>query len=1003
MVDFRIRVVVDTSGAERGAKRVEDRLKRSTAAADRLRASLARAFGILGGGLFLRSAIRTLAQFDQALATVRAVSGATEAQFKALREEAQRLGRETRFSATQAAEGLVLLSRAGFTAAESLDTLDDTLLLAQAGALDLGQAAGITTATLRGFRLETDEASRVTDVLALAANSANTNVAQLGEAIKFVAPVAAGLKVTLETTTAALQSLSDAGLQGTLAGTGLRRVLAELAAPGTRLREVLARAGKTVADVDPQVVGLTNALEVLRQAGVNTGEALEIFGQRGGPAFEVLAANIGTIREADLALQGASGTARRLAEIQDDNLLGALLRVRSAFQGVILEFGEAERVGGPLRAFFESLARGLLFLADNIQIVINLAETLAIVLGVKLVRSLARLTAAIAANPIGLLVTALTVGTAALIGFSDQILATGDGLTTLADVISTAFRAIQQTIGPVLDSIAMSFNEVFGTEFEFTIREFVEAAAATFDTLVGAVRGTVFLISDLFTTQLGGVFQGTLASIQSFALSAQLFFQELGNGIINLFVDPVATIARAIQTLINSVAGAAAVAASLGVISEDERLAVEDTVAGIEGSINRLQNREPIKIFDTDATRRAIGDLDRESSEAFGRVGQNLSNAFKEGFEQDNFLGFIRSIFDQAEDEARARRAARPGPQRPGAPGAPGGAGGPTAPGGGAAGAGAAVSEFEKLLQAQEQEAQLLTRLIPLRGASAAALKLAAENGLDLTEVELERLAVSQRNIQVLQAQQAILAEIRGPQEQLAITQEALNELLAKGAISQEQFNQKLREAKIAALEADQSISGGFSRGLLKIEQQINDVGSLAESVLVNAFNNIEDALVNFVRTGEFEFEQFVNQLLDDIARLLIRLLILQAVQAATGLGGVGAAVGSAGAAAARQQGGPVAPNRPFLVGEEGPELFRPQGSGDIVPTGETAAMMAQAGAAAAAPSIVEVAAPDVNVNITNQSDPNEFKEAVDSGDLDVSIVNVLQRRKSASRQSLGV
>lgn len=313
---------------------------------------------------------------------------------------------------------------------------------------------------------------------------------------------------------------------------------------------------------------------------------------------------------------------------------------------------------------------------------------------------------------------------------------------------------------------------------------------------------------------------------------------------------------------------------------------------------------------------------------------------------------------------------------------------------------GVAVTAFDKLLQAQMSEAALLTTLIPLRGRAADAVKLAAEAGLDLTEVELQRLQAQLEVNDSLKVQLVILQELRGPQEQLLQTQRALNELLQKGAISQEQFNQKLREAKIAALEADQSISGGFSRGLLKIEEQINDVGSLAEAVLVNAFNNIEDALVNFVRTGTFEFEQFVNQLLDDIARLLIRLLILQAVQAATGTGAVGAGVG---AIAGRQAGGPVDPNRPFLVGEQGPELFRPQGSGSIVPAAETAAMMARAGQASAAPVVVEVAAPPVNVEIINQNDPNEFKDAIDSGELDISIVNVNQRRKSAVRQSLGV
>ena len=95
----------------------------------------------IGGALVLAQTVRTLANFEQAMSTVRAVSGATEAQWKSLTDVARELGAVTRFTATQAAEGMVELARAGFTVEEQLGSITQTLLLAQAGALDLSRAA----------------------------------------------------------------------------------------------------------------------------------------------------------------------------------------------------------------------------------------------------------------------------------------------------------------------------------------------------------------------------------------------------------------------------------------------------------------------------------------------------------------------------------------------------------------------------------------------------------------------------------------------------------------------------------------------------------------------------------------------------------------------------------------------------------------------------------------------------------------------------------------------
>lgn len=386
MPNYRIVVEVDPARAQRGSREVENSLDRVERRAQSVGVAMTRAFAFLGIAGGLAGTIGLLKSFEQEMSTIKGITRATEAQFKSLRDEAARLGATTRFSATQAAEGMTFLARAGFNVNQVLGATEGTLRLAQAGALDLGTAADIASNILTGFRLEVDQTARVVDVLALASNSANTTVGQLGEAMKFVAPVAAGMGVSVETATAAVSALSDAGLQASLAGTGLRRVLSELESPSAKTAKTLAALGVSTDQVKITSVGLVEAMKTLRDAGVDTGLALEIFGDRGGPAFEVMSTAIPKIERAEAALRNAEGTADRLATTMDDNLNGAMLGAASAAEGLVLAFGESGATGA-LRGFFELLAGVLRAAEGNVDVLINALTALTIVLGARLTAS----------------------------------------------------------------------------------------------------------------------------------------------------------------------------------------------------------------------------------------------------------------------------------------------------------------------------------------------------------------------------------------------------------------------------------------------------------------------------------------------------------------------------------------------------------------------------------------------------------------------------------------
>jgi len=218
------RIVIEIS--ERGAKVVQRNLKdigdtssKSASGVNILKQALVS----LGAVITLRDTVKTIANFEQAMSTVKAVSKTTDAEITRLTRTVLELGSTTRFTATEAAEGLVYLARAGLSGAQQMQSIAEVLRLAQAGALDVARASEIAVIALRAFRLGTDQSARVADVLATAANMATTDVNQLADSLKYVGPIAAGVGVSIEEATGAIAALSDSGMQASMAGTGLRR------------------------------------------------------------------------------------------------------------------------------------------------------------------------------------------------------------------------------------------------------------------------------------------------------------------------------------------------------------------------------------------------------------------------------------------------------------------------------------------------------------------------------------------------------------------------------------------------------------------------------------------------------------------------------------------------------------------------------------------------------------------------------------------------------------
>lgn len=231
--------------------RARERYSRAQETAGKLKTGGALAIGAAaaGGyaaGRFLQPAIG----FGKEMSRVQALTriDKNSPQFKALREQALKLGSETQFTASDAASGQSFLAMAGFTPQAIQAALPGVLNMALAGGVELGETADIGSNILTQFNLTADQMDRVGDTLTAAFTRTNTDLRALGETMKYTGPVAAKLGISLEEAAAMAGMLANNGLRGSDAGTAMRASLSRLASPPKAAADALKELGVSVAD-----------------------------------------------------------------------------------------------------------------------------------------------------------------------------------------------------------------------------------------------------------------------------------------------------------------------------------------------------------------------------------------------------------------------------------------------------------------------------------------------------------------------------------------------------------------------------------------------------------------------------------------------------------------------------------------------------------------------------------------------------------------------------------
>ncbi|ENK4440964.1 phage tail tape measure protein, partial [Escherichia coli] len=527
--------------------------------------------GGYAAGRFLQPAIG----FGKEMSRVQALTriDKNSPQFKALREQALKLGSETQFTASDAASGQSFLAMAGFTPQAIQAALPGVLNMALAGGVELGETADIGSNILTQFNLTADQMDRVGDTLTAAFTRTNTDLRALGETMKYTGPVAAKLGISLEEAAAMAGMLANNGLRGSDAGTAMRASLSRLASPPKAAADALKELGVSVADARGKMRPMEDVLLDLYKATQKYGQVdqvsffKDIAGEEAFVGLQTLvaAAGSGELQKLTRELQGARGEADRVAKVMADNLDGDLKNLDSAWEGLRIRISDL--VDGPLRSVTQWLTRVLekitslaqahpvltrqLLIAGGALLAMTATiGSLSLVIGVlygklatlrlgfdiltrsmnvvrvlpalwgMLTGSVSLLGGAIGAlfSPVGLIVAALAGAAVLIWKYWDPIRAFFAGVFSGIMERLNPLRETFERFGPVFDAIGSGISQVFNW-FKSLLSP-MESSKETLDKCTSA--------GEIFGNVLGGVLQLVLTPAKMLLDTLAWILEKLG-------------------------------------------------------------------------------------------------------------------------------------------------------------------------------------------------------------------------------------------------------------------------------------------------------------------------------------------------------------------------------------------------------------------------------------------------------------------------------------------
>ncbi|WP_425070638.1 phage tail tape measure protein [Sagittula sp. S175] len=467
----RLGIRIDSSGA-RTAERDLDRFAQAGGRAEKaalgIGAAMRNAMGMAAAAFAGVNVVSTIRDFEAGMAQVKAISGATEAQFKSLRDMAKDLGATTEFTATQVAGGMKFLGQAGFDAAETLTAIPTVLDLATASAVDMATAADIASNILGGFGMEAKDLTSVADKLAKTTSTSNTDLVQLGQALSYAAPLASAAGVSIEESAAAIGKLSDAGIQGSRAGTSLSGVIRRLQNPSKGAADAIREMGLTMEQVDLNGESLAEVMALFAEKGLDAATAATIFEAEAAPGALVMAKNAKAIGEMAAGLGSADGALSAMTKTMRGTIDGSFKGLGSAVEGLIIALGDAgltSAIKGTVEAF-TLLIRGVTQMPD--------LGAVATGFGLVAAGALAMASPLVAASAA---ITGLAAGVAFLYQNWDTFAASFPGIAGAISGAVDGIRSAFSYIGERAREAMAGINAAFGGDDGAALKLYLQALA----------------------------------------------------------------------------------------------------------------------------------------------------------------------------------------------------------------------------------------------------------------------------------------------------------------------------------------------------------------------------------------------------------------------------------------------------------------------------------------------------------------------------------------------
>lgn len=335
------RLSVMSSGIGRAATQMGKLGDKAMMLGNQLR-TVTMATGLLGG-----AAVAVTAEFDSSMSKVQAVSGATGEEFDKLRTKAREMGKNTKFSASEAAEAMNYMAMAGWKTSDMLSGIDGIMNLAAASGEDLATTSDIVTDGLTAMGYSAQDAGRMADVMAAASANANTNVSMMGETFKYAASVAGSMHYSMEDLALATGLMANSGIKASQAGTSLRSMISRMASPTKQVSAAMEKLGVSIENSDGTTKSFRDVMVDLRGKMKNLTDveknqmASAIAGKNAMSGFlAIVNASDKDFEKLASAIDNSEGAALDMATTMQNNLGGQVTILKSQLQELGISIGD---------------------------------------------------------------------------------------------------------------------------------------------------------------------------------------------------------------------------------------------------------------------------------------------------------------------------------------------------------------------------------------------------------------------------------------------------------------------------------------------------------------------------------------------------------------------------------------------------------------------------------------------------------------------------------------